>query len=56
MRKRNVFLFFASIACNILFTLTKVLIIKYIFNFYLLRNLIIYNILNKKIFAINIAL
>jgi len=55
-RKRNISFFLAFTICNILFASTKVLIIRYVFNFCLLCNLIICNILNKRIFAINIAL
>jgi len=50
------FFFLVSIACDVLFASTKVLIIKYVFHFCLLCDLMIYNVLNERIFVVNIAL
>jgi len=49
------FFFRVLATCDVLFALTKVLIIKYIFNFCLLRDLITCNVLNERIFVVNIA-
>ncbi len=50
------FFFLVSIACDVLFASTKVSIIKYVFHFCLLCDLMIYNVLNERIFVVNIAL